>query len=147
MELPTVSDFQMHKPENTDLNLVMQSAIQTTVQEWQLEIIFLKNNFSLLKKLMERSHFSNKCFSPINENLEKELSLLVNRDFQLIESKIEKLLGKWQSNNFLEEASFETSFTEFRMLRQEWLELKHKQQQLEIQILEGLIQNYPVRIF
>ena len=137
----------MHKTENTVLDFAIKSAIQATVQEWQLEIIFLKTKFDLLIRLIKRSHYSGPRFSLKKEEFEKELLRLMDQDLRMFQIRAKKLLEEWKANKFPDQPSLVACLKEFRMLRRKWQELKSEQRELEIQILEALIKNYPTKIF
>ena len=137
----------MHKTENTVLDFAIQSAIQATVQEWQLEIIFLKTKFDLLIRLIKRSHYSGPRFSLKKEEFEKELLRLMDQDLRMFQIRAKKLLEEWKANKFPDQPSLVAYLKEFRMLHRKWQELKSEQRELEIQILEVLIKNYPTKIF
>ncbi len=137
----------MPKLENIGLDLALKSAFQAVVQAWQMEIIFLITKFGLWARLLKRSRYSNPRLSPKKEELEKELLRLVDQDFQLFQKKAERLKGEWKANKSLDQASLAAALKELGTLRRQWQELKSKQRQLEIQILEELIQSYPTKIF
>ncbi|MCB9290755.1 MAG: hypothetical protein H6560_25845 [Lewinellaceae bacterium] len=149
VDFSKVSDLQMQipEPENTDGAVAMEPFIEAMAQEWQSEIIFLRIKFGLLIRLVKRSSYADPFLSAENRALEKELLRLVDQDFQMILKMAMELLKKWHVNNLLDRTFSVACFNEFRMIHQRWREMRCKQRQLEIQILEELLKNYPTKIF
>ena len=147
VNLTMSSDLQMQRLENTALDLAVKSSIQAMVQEWQLEIVFLITKLGLLIKLIKRSRYSNPCPTLKKEQYEKELLQLVDQDLWMFQIRVKRILEEWKTNKFPDQTSLVAGLKEFRMLRRKWQELKSEQHELEIQILEALITNYPTKIF
>lgn len=123
----------------------MQSVIQAMLLDWQSEAFFLKKKAAAIIKFMSIGYVSDKCF--VHKKAYKiELLQFVNEDFPFFQKKISKHINKWPSNWDAQENSFGSELEDYREIQDEWQELKRKFWQLEMQILEGLFQNYPVRI-
>ena len=147
MELTNASDFNLHMEESINSNLAMLSIIQVTVSEWKSELILLKNKIITIINFIELSYVPNNCFARQKEDLKKELLQFVDKDFPLFQSKIEKYLRKWESIHFLQKVSFESKLAEFHKLDEDWQNLTQNYLKLEMQIIKGLFQNYPLHIF
>lgn len=124
----------------------MQSVIQATLLEWQSEAFFLKKKAAAIIQFMSLGYVSDKCFVHKKAYFKKELFQFVHEDFPFFQNKISKQINKWPSNWVAHENSFGLELEDYRILQEEWQELKRKFWQLEMQIMEGLFQNYPVRI-
>lgn len=147
MDLIIASGQQMPKPENIGIDLAFKPAIHAVMQDWQVEILFLKTKFDLLIRLIKWSHYSGPRFSLKKEEFEKELLRLMDQDLRMFQNRAKKLLEEWKANKFPDQPSLVAYLKEFRMLHRKWQELKSEQRELEIQILEVLIKNYPTKIF
>lgn len=146
MELTIASETRVQKQRNGNSHFAMQPVIQAMLLDWQLEAFFLKKKAAAIIKFMSLGYVSDKCFVHKKAYFKKELFQFVNEDFPFFQKKISKHINKWSSNWDAQENSFEMELGDYREIQDEWQELKRKFWQLEMQILEGVFQNYPVRI-
>ncbi|MEZ4963320.1 MAG: hypothetical protein R2830_26090 [Saprospiraceae bacterium] len=125
----------------------MLSAIRDTALEWQTELYFLQNKSSSLKRIAVISSFSKRCIGTDGNNFKKEFSQLMSQAFPSFHKKLEAYLEELDSINFFPKNALESSIIYYREMHLDWQNLKKQYRQIEMQILDGVIKNYPATIF
>lgn len=138
---------KVHNQRSFPLDSAMLSAIRSTVMAWQSEMYFLQNKSSLLKRIIGISYFSKKCIGADGNDFQKDFSLLTTQGFSSFHKKLEAYLEELESTDFFLKSTLESSIIYYREIHQDWQNLKKHYRQLEMQILDGVIKNYPITIF
>lgn|GEM_PF-5326534 len=138
---------KVHNLRGYSLDSAMLSAIRDTVMEWQSEMYFLQNKSSLLKRIVGISYFSKSCTGTDGNDFKKEFSQLMSQAFPSFHKKLEAYLEELDSINFFPKNALESSIIYYREMHLDWQNLKKQYRQIEMQILDGVIKNYPAIIF
>lgn len=138
---------KIHDQGIFSLDSVMLSAIRDTALEWQTELYFLQNKSSLLKKIAMISSFSKRCTGIDGNDFKEEFSQLTSQAFTSFHKKLEAWLEELDSISFFPKNASESNINYYRELYHDWQNLKKRYRQIEMQILEGVIKNYPATIF
>jgi hypothetical protein len=141
------SEPKIYNQRSASMDSVMLSAIRDTVMAWQSEMYFLQNKSSLLKRIIGISYFSKKCIGADGNDFQKEFSLLTTQGFSSFYKKLEAYSEELESTDFFPKSALESSIIYYREIHEDWQKLKKHYRQLEMQILDGVIKNYPTTIF
>lgn len=138
---------KVHNLRGYSLDSAMLSAIRDTAMEWQTELYFLQNKSSLLKRIAVISSFSKRCTGTDGNDFKEEFSQLTSQAFTSFHKKLEAWLEELDSISFFPKNASESNINYYRELYHDWQNLKKRYRQIEMQILEGVIKNYPATIF
>ncbi|MAT54093.1 MAG: hypothetical protein CMN32_06395 [Saprospirales bacterium] len=138
---------KIHHQGLSSIDSVILSAIRDTAMEWQTELYFLQNKSSLLKEIAMLSTFSKRCTSTDGNVFKEEFSKLSGQVFTSFHKKLLTWLEELDSTNFYPIDASESSINYYRELHKDWQNLKKQYRQTELQILDGVIKNYPAIIF
>ncbi len=141
------SEPKMHNQRSFSPHSEMLSAIRDTVMEWQSEMYFLQKKSSLLKRIVGFSYFSKRCIGADGNDFQKEFSLLTTQGFSSFYKKLDTYSEELESTDFFPKSALESSIIYYREIHEDWQNLKKHYRQLEMQILDGVIKNYPATIF
>lgn len=125
----------------------MLSVVGNIVTEWRSEMCFLQNKSSSLIKIITASNFSKKCTGGDGNDVRKEFSKMMSHGFPPFRKKLEAYATELESVNFSPEGSLESCILYYNEIRENWQNLRKRYWQLEMQILDASIKNYPVTIF
>lgn len=118
-----------------------------TVEQWGAELDFLKNKYSLLKRLIElsRMHGQGKKQEK-QEDFLWECANFLGRALPDFENKYRERCERLECLKFLPEESSDELFEQMQRLQQDWKVLQSRMQELELSLLHTLVKRYPVII-
>lgn len=136
--------LKMFNQSDATSESAMLSSIQKRVMDLKSEMFFLQKKSSLLRKIVEMSDFSNRITDVDGNDFQEEFLLLSTRDFGALQRNLEAYLDELKENNIDQKGTVQSIINKYRIIQQDWLNLNKQYRQLELQILEGVISNYPV---
>ena len=146
MELVIASETKLYRQGNVDSTVLVQSVIRVMLLEWQSEVFFLKKKAIAIIQFMGLGYVSEKCLGHKKAHFKRELLGFVEEAFAFFQKKIEKQLDRWSAVLIAEGNPLEVELEEIQAMQQEWQGLKQKFRQVEMRIMQGLFQHYPIKI-
>lgn len=137
-------ELKMYNQSKPSSESAILSSIQQRVMDLQSEMYFLQKKSSLLRKIVGMSHFSNRSTDARGNDFQEEFFLLITQDFSSLQKDLETYLDELKENNLVRRGVVQPLIDKYRIIQQDWLNLNGLYRQLELQILEGVIRNYPI---
>lgn len=124
-----------------------ESPTEKPPEQWRAELDFLKNKYSLLKRLLELSRMHGRSKKQEKEeDFLSECAHFLGRALPDFENKYRERFDLLECFEFLPEESSDELLEQMHRLQQDWKALQSHMQELELSLLRILVKGYPVII-